>query len=64
MMVEEGTTSSHANATVLCEILNSKTVSCNDEEFYSELELIITPQHYEFWIYLGVYMVLVLFAGE
>lgn len=48
--------------TIECELLNELTVSCNGTIF-KEPEVVLTPDHTEFWIYLGIYVFLTLFAG-
>ncbi len=49
------------NTTVLCEVVNENTVSCEGEEYHDES--LLKPGSALFWVYLVLYMVLVLFAG-
>lgn len=48
----------------VCEVLSEQTVSCDGVEYHLESEGLITPSKALFWVYLCVYMVLVLCAGE
>ena len=57
--MEEGNHTS--NHTILCEVVNENTVSCNGEEFHDEA--LFQPNNALFWVYLVLYLVLVLFAG-
>lgn len=50
------------NGTLVCEVVNENTVSCDGEEYHNEL--LFQPTNALFWIYLGLYLVLVLFAGR
>lgn len=50
------------NETVLCKKIDEHTVSCDGVEYVSET--LLQPSSTLFWVYLGLYMVLVLFAGR
>lgn len=49
--------------TILCKVLLADKLSCNGTIFEIEDED-ITPDDKLFWIYLGVYIFLMLFAGK
>lgn len=50
-----------SNVTVVCEVVNENTVSCDGEEYHNEG--LFQPNNALFWVYLVLYLVLVLFAG-
>ncbi len=50
------------NSTVVCEVVSENTVSCGGQEYHDET--LIQPNDSLFWVYLVLYMVLVLFAGN
>lgn len=55
---EEG----NVTETILCSISSSNEVCCNGTE-YEHVQLLKYTQAW-FWVYLGVYIFLMLFAGE
>lgn len=50
----------HTNIT--CTVVSPEVVECDGREFHQQVFL--TASEALFWIYLGVYIILVLFAGE
>lgn len=48
---------------VTCKFVNEKEVICNGIKF-DEVEDVLTIYTTMFWVYLGTYLFLVLFAGE
>ena len=50
----------HTNIT--CTVVSPEVVECDGQEFHQQVFL--TASEALFWIYLGVYIILVLFAGE
>ncbi len=60
-----GSTVSNGSTLILCELLgDEKTVRCDGEIFYEELENLIPPSDGFFYMYLVLYIILVLFAGN
>ena len=47
---------------ITCTVVDADTVECGGEEFYKQEFLSSTEGL--FWAYLGIYVALVLFAGE
>ena len=50
----------HTNIT--CTLVSPEVVECDGKEFHQQVY--VTASEALFWIYLGVYIILVLFAGE
>lgn len=50
----------HTNIT--CTLVSPEVVECDGKEFHQKVY--VTASEALFWIYLGVYIILVLFAGE
>lgn len=47
---------------IVCEVVNNYTVHCDGEDFKSEF--LLKPSNGLFWLYLCLYLLMVMFAGE
>lgn len=48
---------------VNCTVIDASTVSCNGTDYLVEVPP-LGPDEPQFWIYIGIYIGLMLFAGE